>query len=375
MLNAELTRSKQEQKGAIMKKALSALLFVCLMAGLTVQAGALEYTIDAPGDPDYGKPTSIEPVITADGGAAVNEDRSKNAALIPPAFGSPSAYTLNTGTYLTPNLAPGGMAATGAVINGGTAAVVTPGTPVTSSPPSTGRSSSSGTVGYTEVTEDLYYSGGYLATLKIPALDLSVKVFQGTDSADLRKGVGHFEETSVWSGNVALAAHNRGTNDYFGEIHTLDIGLAGIEVYDILRDEYDIQVEFGDLGNILAYVSVGDRVRDLERLVSALQEIRRRFKRGRGGMLSQEYISPQVAATPQEAFYAEKESLPLKESAGRVCSEFVMCYPPGIPILAPGERITPGILEYIDYAKEKGCSLTGPEDLEINRLNVLKNPR
>jgi len=81
------------------------------------------------------------------------------------------------------------------------------------------------------------------------------------------------------------------------------------------------------------------------------------------------------AATPQEAFYAEKESLPLKESAGRVCSEFVMCYPPGIPILAPGERITPGILEYIDYAKEKGCSLTGPEDLEINRLNVLKNPR
>ena len=207
-----------------MKKALSVLLFVCLMAGLTIQAGALEYTIDAPGDPDYGKPTSIEPVITAGGGAAVNEDRSKNAALIPPAFGSPSAYTLNTGTYLTPNLAPGGMAATGAVINGGAAAVVTPGTPVTSSPPSTGSSSSSGTVGYTEVTEDLYYSGGYLSTLKIPALDLSVKVYQGTDSADLRKGVGHFEETSVWSGNVALAAHNRGTNDYFGEIHTLDIG-------------------------------------------------------------------------------------------------------------------------------------------------------
>mgnify|MGYP000846361043 FL=1 len=207
-----------------MKKALSVLLFVCLMAGLTIQAGALEYTIDAPGDPDYGKPTSIEPVITAGGGAAVNEDRSKNAALIPPAFGSPSAYTLNTGTYLTPNLAPGGMAVTGAVINGGTAAVITPGTPVTSSPPSSGSSSSSSTVGYTEVTEDLYYSGGYLATLKIPALDLSVKVYQGTDSATLRKGVGHFEETSIWSGNTALAAHNRGANDYFGEIHTLDIG-------------------------------------------------------------------------------------------------------------------------------------------------------
>ena len=74
------------------------------------------------------------------------------------------------------------------------------------------------------MTEDLYYSGGYLATLKIPTLGLSVKVYQGTDTATLRKGVGHFEETSVWSGNVALASHNRGANDYFGEIHTLDIG-------------------------------------------------------------------------------------------------------------------------------------------------------
>ena len=49
-----------------------------------------------------------------------------------------------------------------------------------------------------------------------------------------------------------------------------------------------------------------------------------------------------------------------------------MCYPPGIPILAPGERITKEILDYIEYAKEKGCSMTGPEDAEIQRLNVLK---
>jgi arginine decarboxylase len=52
-------------------------------------------------------------------------------------------------------------------------------------------------------------------------------------------------------------------------VHTLDIGLAGIEVYDILRDEYDIQIEFGDIGNILAYLSIGDRPQEVERLVSA----------------------------------------------------------------------------------------------------------
>lgn len=154
-------------------------------------------------------------------------------------------------------------------------------------------------------------------------------------------------------------------------VHTLDIGLAGIEVYDILRDEYDIQIEFGDLGNILAYLSIGDRRRDVERLVSALSEIGRLYAKDRTGMMENEYIAPDVAVTPQYAFYAAKESLPIEETAGRVCSEFVMCYPPGIPILAPGERVTGKILEYIRYAKEKGCQLTGPENTKIERLNVL----
>lgn len=156
-------------------------------------------------------------------------------------------------------------------------------------------------------------------------------------------------------------------------VHTLDIGLAGIEVYDLLRDEYDIQIEFGDIGNILAYVSVGDRRREIERLVSALSEIKRRFSRKSSeGLLSQEYIEPDVVCAPQDAFYAVKEQVPIEEAAGRICTEFVMCYPPGIPVLAPGERVTNEIIEYIKYAKSKGCSLTGPEDLEILNLNVMR---
>lgn len=155
-------------------------------------------------------------------------------------------------------------------------------------------------------------------------------------------------------------------------IHTLDIGLAGIEVYDTLRDDYDIQIEFGDLGNILAYLSIGDRWQEVERLVSALAEIRRRYQKDPTGMLTQEYIDPEVVASPQEAFYAEKISLPLMETEGRICSEFVMCYPPGIPILAPGEKITKEILQYINYAKIKGCNMTGPADPNIEYLNVLR---
>ncbi|MDD9149048.1 MULTISPECIES: aminotransferase class I/II-fold pyridoxal phosphate-dependent enzyme [unclassified Sporolactobacillus] len=155
-------------------------------------------------------------------------------------------------------------------------------------------------------------------------------------------------------------------------VHTLDIGLAGIEVYDLLRDEYDIQIEFGDIGNILAYLSIGDRKLDLERLVSALSEIKRRYTKDKTGMLSQEYIKPQIILAPAEAFYAESEPLPLEESVGRVCSEFVMCYPPGIPILAPGEKVTPEIVEYIQYAKAKGSFLTGTQDSQVSQIRTIK---
>lgn len=154
-------------------------------------------------------------------------------------------------------------------------------------------------------------------------------------------------------------------------VYTRDIGLAGIEVYDLLRDEYDIQIEFGDIANILAYISIGDRIQDIERLVGALADIKRLYSRDTSKMLNTEYIAPKVVVSPQEAFYAKDESLPIRETAGRICSEFVMCYPPGIPILAPGEVITKEIIEYIVYAKEKGCSMQGPEDPEVNNINVL----
>ena len=222
-----------------MKKKLTMLLLaLCMTASMMATAYAaepLEYTIGGTGDPEYGKPTSIEVIYTADSGARKNEDVSKNAALAPPSFGSPSADTLHTGMPLTPNLAPGYQPTAGAVINGSSAVI---------QPPTMGGGAASGTGalyvpgsstvtvanpgsaagGYTEVTDDLYYRGGHLGTLEIPAIDLEVKIYQGTDSRTLAKGVGHFTETSIWAGNVGLAAHNRGTNSYFGQIHTLEAG-------------------------------------------------------------------------------------------------------------------------------------------------------
>ena len=130
-------------------------------------------------------------------------------------------------------------------------------------------------------------------------------------------------------------------------------------------------MEFGDLGNFLAYLSVGDKTKNIERLISALSDIRRLYKRDRKGLWESEYLAPDVALSPQAAFYATKESLPLSGCVGGISAEFVMAYPPGIPVLAPGERITPQIVDYIGYAKAKGCLLTGPEAMDITRLNVV----
>ena len=107
-------------------------------------------------------------------------------------------------------------------------------------------------------------------------------------------------------------------------------------------DEFDIQIEFGDIGNILAYLSIGDRPQEVERLVSALAEIKRRYQTDGSGLLSQEYIALWPPAR-------RRLSMPPKSLPGRlimVC-RVVMCYPPGIPILAPSEP-TAEILNYIE---------------------------
>ena len=154
-------------------------------------------------------------------------------------------------------------------------------------------------------------------------------------------------------------------------VHTRDIGLAGIEVYDYLRDDYGIQIEFGDIGNLLAILSAGDRVMDVERLISALAEVKRLHERSPAGLFDHEYIDPDVAMTPQAAFTAKKRRVAMKDSVGLVAGEFVMSYPPGIPIVAPGERITQDILEHILFAKEKGCFMTGTEDMNLDFLQVV----
>ena len=104
--------------------------------------------------------------------------------------------------------------------------------------------------------------------------------------------------------------------------------------------------------------------------MSALAEIRRRFQTDGTGLLSQEYIDPQVVTSPQDAFYADKCSLPLRETEGMVCSEFVMCYPPGIPIIVPGEQITGQFVRNVRRYMEQGLEVQGLSDTSAETICV-----
>lgn len=196
-----------------MKRRISMLLAVCAMlTAFSLPAHAAEYTFDAPDAGLFCRPTSDDTIYVGTG-ERVNIDRSKNVALVPPVFGEgyTAGYTVPLSSQVTqlPNVSVTGGSAVGSGVT------VLPTAPQTSTWVPTA---------YTYVTSDLYYSAGHIGTLKIPAIDLTVKVYEGTDEKTLAKGAGHFANTSVWDGNVAFAAHNRGVTNHFGKIHTLSIG-------------------------------------------------------------------------------------------------------------------------------------------------------
>ena len=183
-------------------------LTLCLALSFSAQAFAADYSIPAVSGPEYAKPTSVEYVYTADGGAKANLNLSKDTALLPPAFGVGGAFPLNA-------------IGAPAIVNPGSSVVG--GGPIVYPGAVTASTTQSATL-FTDVTDELYYANGSLGTLRIPAIGLTVSIYEGTDSAMLAKGAGHFSETSIWNGNVALAAHNRGVNNHFGLIHTLNVG-------------------------------------------------------------------------------------------------------------------------------------------------------
>src|SRR5690606_35781807 len=136
------------------------------------------------------------------------------------------------------------------------------------------------------------------------------------------------------------------------------------EVESILRERYGIEVELSDLYNVLFLITIGDTKKSVGALVDALREISAEYfdQRPVRRVHVRPPVIPQLVMTPREAFYAQTEEISLFESCGRTMAEFLMVYPPGIPILLPGELITEEILTYIREHLEAGLPVQGTED-------------
>ncbi|GHI01388.1 aminotransferase class I/II-fold pyridoxal phosphate-dependent enzyme [Neobacillus kokaensis] len=158
-------------------------------------------------------------------------------------------------------------------------------------------------------------------------------------------------------------------------ISVKDLGLTGFEVEKWLREKHNIEVELSDLYNILCIVTFGDTEYEANMLVNALKDLACEFEHRAEKIEPVEVLLPEIpvlALTPRDAFYSETEVVPFEESEGRIIAEFVMVYPPGIPIIIPGEIMTKENLHYIKKNLEAGLPVQGPEDDDLKTIRVIK---
>ncbi|MGG1678479.1 aminotransferase class I/II-fold pyridoxal phosphate-dependent enzyme [Neobacillus sp. NRS-1170] len=158
-------------------------------------------------------------------------------------------------------------------------------------------------------------------------------------------------------------------------ISVKELGITGYEVEKWLRNKFNIEVELSDLYNILCIVTAGDSEEDLMTLVQALSQLSREYKNQADENVDSSVLLPEIpllALTPRDAFYEKTEVISFEQSAGRIIAEFVMVYPPGIPIFIPGEIITEDNILYTRKNIEAGLPVQGAEDDELNTIRVIK---
>jgi arginine/lysine/ornithine decarboxylase len=154
-------------------------------------------------------------------------------------------------------------------------------------------------------------------------------------------------------------------------VNTNGLKINGYELYDILREKYKIQAELADLNNVLFIISLGDDEESLSILYDALVEISRMYVGTKEVMFKNALLNPQVIVSPRDAYYAHKKRIKLKESINQISGESVMVYPPGIPIITPGEKISEDVINYIEFLKTQHTVITGPEDINLEYIRVL----
>ncbi|MGZ3575870.1 MAG: aminotransferase class I/II-fold pyridoxal phosphate-dependent enzyme, partial [Vulcanimicrobiaceae bacterium] len=164
-----------------------------------------------------------------------------------------------------------------------------------------------------------------------------------------------------------------------------DLGYTGYEASELLRRRYNVQVELADLFNVVALFTIGTSAEAADRLVQGVAEMAREDRPvdifSPSGVLERRLKTgsyklpkiPPMRMLPRDAFLAATEFVRFKESAGRICAETISPYPPGIPVISPGEEITPEIIDYLSLELKAGVRMQGPFDSELKTIRVVKS--
>ena len=174
-----------------------------------------------------------------------------------------------------------------------------------------------------------------------------------------------------------IKALSAGENDLDETKLTIDVrgwGVTGYQISQRLNLEFGIQVEMADIDHVLIIVSIGDHRGDLERLVSALRTLsaENRSLSQRPPVPSMVFFDNLLRMTPREAFFAPHETLPLESSTGRIAADIVTVYPPGVPLLLPGEEITPTVIDTLCRFRDSGATMDGL-DMTNRLITVVRN--
>lgn len=152
-----------------------------------------------------------------------------------------------------------------------------------------------------------------------------------------------------------------------------DFGLTGKEADKILLEKYGVAAELSNLHNLLFLLSYADNQDTLKTLKDALLDlIKDRKKRGKEMNFPLLPKIPPSKILPRKAFFGDIREIPFKESAGFVAAEEITSYPPGIPLIHPGEVITQEIIKYAKEVRSLGIKLIGFSDQTLERVRVLK---
>lgn len=151
------------------------------------------------------------------------------------------------------------------------------------------------------------------------------------------------------------------------------LGISGAQAEHVLRHKYKIQCELSDFYNLLFIISYADSQYECDYLYNALKNLANDF----GNKVQKKLVQiklpslPQYVLSPREAMFKKTRQVLFKESAGLVAGEMITFYPPGIPIIYPGERISTEIIDYVDLQKNGGGNVIGPEDMSLQTIRVV----